>query len=152
MLWTALPIRGVTDPKEVLDVYLTAVQDCSPMAVRSTVEALTAGRIEEANAKFCPSTAELGRFARAEQRRLDALNRPPAISYSVVKVPFKDWRIIHRQAADALKELYWVKYPKEIEHEEFRLLARRGRIRPGSTWFWSIQEAWMPPAVLEAVN
>lgn len=144
-----MPIRGVTDPKEVLDVYLTAVQDCTPVAVRSTVEALIAGKIEDANPKFCPSTAEMARFVRAEQRRLDAINRPPAISYSPVNVPFKDWRIIHRQMADALKSVGWTLVAENLSLDDFTRLSKRRRWGAHTTWFWALAEAWSPPAPRE---
>lgn len=115
------------------------------MAVRSTVEALTAGRIEEANAKFCPTTAELGRFARAEQRRLDAVNRPPAIGYSIIKVPFKDWRIIHRQKVDDLKAQGWTLAAENLSLDDMVLGSKRRRWITGTIWFWAIAEAWSPP-------
>lgn len=147
-----MPLRNITDQEGTLEDYCFALSDFSSEAVWNSVNNLRAGKIDEASKDFCPKAPKLAEYVRAEQRRLDAVNRPPAISYSIVKVPFKDWRIIHRQKADALEEQDWVLYPEKLSLEEMKIAARRGRLRIGATWFWSLQEAWMPPIGWETQN
>ena len=148
-LWVALPIRGATDPREVLDVYLAALQDCSATAIELTVEALIAGKIEEANPKYCPSTAELGKFTRIEQRRIEIANTPKPIPYQPVPHNFKDWRIIQRNRADDLRAQGWKLVAENIGIDDAVIAGKRRRHRPGTLWFWALAESWSPPVVQE---
>lgn len=148
-LWRALPLRGVSDEAGVMDDYCYALSDCSSQAVWNTVNNLRSGKIEEASKDFCPKAPKLAEYVRFEQRRLDAINRPPAISYSPVNVPFKDWRIIHRQMADALKSVGWTLVAENLSLDDFTRLSKRRRWGAQTTWFWAIAEAWSPPAPRE---
>jgi hypothetical protein len=146
ILWRTLRLRGVTDQTGTLEDYIFALNDCSVEALQTTVNNLRAGRIEEASKEFSPSAPKLAEYVRAEQRRLDAINRPKAISFQPISRPWKDWKLIHRHIADDLAAKGFVKVAENTPLDTAVTFARRKTWRPGTRWFWAIQEAWEPRA------
>lgn len=153
-LWVALPVRapndGEQDPsrrqREIMEVYCEALSEASSAAVWNTVSNLIAGKIEAASKNFCPRAPELAEYARAEQRRLDAANRPRGISYQPVSHTFKDWRISQRQTTEELARQGFTLAAENLPQDNFVTMARRKALRPGTIWLWAVQEAWSPPA------
>jgi hypothetical protein len=155
-LWVALPIKAPgefardsdMDPRErqmaILDAYCFALSDCSSEAVWNTVNNLRAGRIEEASKDFCPKAPKLAEYARAEHRRLQAMNRPKSVTYAPISQPWKDWRIIHRQRAQELAAKGWRLAAENLPLDNGVLMGRRKMWKPGSIWLWAISEMWSP--------
>lgn len=143
ILWRTLPFRGGTDLEGTLSDFQFALQDVSVRAVENIVAALRAGLIEDASRDFCPKAPKLADYARAEQRRLDAVNRPKSVGYQPAAHAFKDWRIVHRECAAELAEKGFVCIPN-VSIEDWVSGGKRRRWKAGTTWFWSISEAWSP--------
>jgi hypothetical protein len=145
-LWITLPLRGVTDEQGTLDAYGFALEPFSIEAIQNTINSLRRGEIEDASKQWCPRPPELASFVRAEQKRLEAIHSRPAVSYAPVDVPFKDWRVIHRQRANDLQAAGFGLFRKEVTIDIFSLGCRRRAWPAGSIWFWCIEEVWAPPA------
>lgn len=145
MLWTTLPLRGVSDERETMEAYGFALEPFSVEAIRNTVDYLRRGEIEDASKQWCPRPPELAVFVRSEQKRLDALNRRPSISHQPVETGgYKDWRIIHRQKTKELEQNGYRLVQESVSIDTFNLLGRRKKWQIGATWFWSLQEVWAP--------
>lgn len=142
-LWVALPVRASNDgadgdPRErqmsILSLYCDVLSEFSETAIWNTVNNLRAGKIEEASKSFCPKAPELAVFVRSEQARIDAVNRPKAISYQPVTQPWKDWREVHLNKAFKERRAF-------IEHatiDQAKSRATRKKYPVGSTWYWSL--------------
>lgn len=150
-LWVALPVRASNDGDEedprkrqmqILDAYCFALSEFTSDAVWNTVNALRAGKIEDASKNFCPKAPELASYVRSEQKRLDILKSPRAISYVPVAHEFKDWRVIQRVETDRLAGEGFRCLATELGHDEFVTKARRKAFPAGSVWFWALQECW----------
>ncbi len=133
-LWRALPPRGVTDERGTMDDCCFALADCSAEAIINTVNNLRAGKIEDASKSFCPKAPELAVLVRSEQARIDAVNRPKAISYQPVNRPWVDHR--ERQISQAFKEKRAFIEHATIDQSQARTRARK--YAPYSVWFWSL--------------
>lgn len=138
-----MPFRGGTDLEGTLSDFQFALNGLSVKAVETTISHLRAGMIEEASKEYSPKAPKLAEFVRAEQRRLDAFNRPKVISYQPVGHEFKDWRIIHRQKAcnAAARGFTCI---EGVMIEEWHSGMVRRKWRAGTEWFWSISEVWIP--------
>lgn len=143
ILWRTLPFRAGTDLEGTLSDFQFALQDVSVRAVENVVAALRSGLIDDASRDFCPKAPKLADYARAEQRRLDAVNRPKAVGYQPVGHQFKNWQEIHRHRAEELAASGFVCIPN-ISIDEMVAGSKRRRWKPGTQWFWSISEAWSP--------
>lgn len=139
LLWRTLPLRGVTDQEGTLADYQFALSDCSAQAVENTVNALRAGLIEDASKDFCPKAPKLAEYARAEQRRLEAINRPRMVSHRPVEHEFKDWRVIQRERTRELAQQGYVLVAENCTQDQSRKF-----LKPRTRWFWAIQEVWEP--------
>lgn len=150
VLWRALPVRGGTDPEGVLEDYQFALQDCSALAVENTVNALRAGKIEEASKDFCPKAPKLAEYARAEQRRLDAINRPPAVEHKPARSP--EWigpERLRQMERDSLSRRGFLLFAENISQDSFAMSCGRRKWPVGSTWKWLLQEVWAPSVAAE---
>lgn len=142
-LWVALPLRAsndgdVGDPRErqmqILDTYCFALSEFSSEAIMNTVNNLRAGKIDEASKNFCPKAPELAVFVRAEQKRIDAVKRPKAISYQPIDRPWVDYREVFINKAFADRR-------KFIEHaslDDWKYRTDRSRYPAGYTWYWPL--------------
>lgn len=128
-LWITLPLRGITDEQGTLDAYGFALEPFSIEAIQNTINALRRGEVEGASTQWCPRPPELASYVRAEQKRLDALNRRPAIAYTPVDKPYVDWRIIHITKALDERRAF-------VAHIE--LGSRNSKARAGYTFYWSL--------------
>lgn len=143
-LWITLPLRGVTDERGTLEGYGFALEGFSVEAIRNTVNMLRRGEIEEASKEWCPKAPKLAEYVRAEQSRIDALNRPRAVSYQPVSRPWKDWNIIQRERTRELQEQGFVLLDQNVAHDVACARTRQKKYPVGSIWFWCIQEVWGP--------
>lgn len=148
-LWVALPVRAPGDVSDdarerqmaILDAYCFALSDCSNEAIWNTVNNLRAGKIEDASRDFCPKAPKLAEYARAEHRRLEAINRPKMVSYKPAPSEgFKDMRIVQRQITDKLASEGWFMAADNATIEKFRT----GNFKVRSRHYWAIQEVWSP--------
>lgn len=150
-LWVALPLKAPqgedeSDPAArqfaITDAYCRVLRDISPEAVRNVVDALCEGRIKEASKRFCPTVPELAGYAREEQNRLDAINRPKMVSYQPVSQTWKDWRIMQRERTRELAREGFVLIAENVTIDHAVSMARARRWPVGTIWFWAISEAW----------
>lgn len=149
-LWVSLPVKAPMDAKDndayerqaaILDAYCYALRSVSPEAIRNVVDALRDGRIKDASKRFCPTAPELATYARDEQARLDAINRPRTITYQAESRPFRDMRIVQRQAiADERRAII-----EQVSVEEARVRVKQGRYPVGSRFYWAIETMAGPP-------
>ncbi|WP_454686859.1 hypothetical protein [Agrobacterium leguminum] len=143
-LWITLPLRGVTDERGTLESYGFALEGNSVEAIRNTVNMLRRGEIADASKEWCPKAPKLAEYVRAEQSRLDAVNRPKMVSYQPVSRPWKDWNIIQRERTHELSEQGFVLLDKDVPHEIASNRMRQKKYPVGSIWFWCLQEVWGP--------
>ncbi len=142
-LWVALPVRASNDgadgdPRErqmaILSLYADVLSEFSEAAICNTVNNLRSGKIEDASKSFCPKAPELAVLVRSEQSRLDAINRPKAVSYQPVERPFIDWRETHLNRVFKERRAF-------IEHatiDQSQSRARQRKYPPFSLWLWSL--------------
>lgn len=142
-LWVALPLKAPKDgedgdPRErqmaILSLYADVLSEFSETAIWNTVNNLRSGKIEDASKSFCPKAPELAVLVRSEQARLEAVNRPRAISYQPVERPWVDHR--ERQINQAFKEKRAFIEHSTIDQSQARTRARK--YSPYSVWFWSL--------------
>lgn len=152
-LWVALPLKAPADEdhgnpverqRAILDNYCYVLRAYSPEAIANTVDYLREGKIKEASTRFCPTSPELARYVRDEQSRLDAINRPKAITYRAESRPWVDWRIVHRERTRELAEQGFVLIAENVDHATVVSMAKRRALPSRSTWFWAISEVWGP--------
>lgn len=154
-LWVSLPLQGAAkgtsdqerheSQRQTMNAFGNALDGYSLAAINNVISALCRGEVEGQNVRWSPTAPELSQYVRSEQKRLDAINRRPAISHQPVETGgYKDWRIIHRQQTKELEQKGYRLVQDSVSIDTFNLLGRRKKWQIGATWFWSLQEVWAP--------
>lgn len=142
-MFIALPLPRGIDADDLLRGYLFALDGEPEAAVRNVVGKLCKGTWS-GEIKFCPRPPELAGMVREERRTIELLSEPRRLPPPAVNVPFKDWRVIHRERTKELAEQGFRMIANEISQVAWHLGGQRRQWPVGSIWFWSIQEAWGP--------
>jgi len=145
-LWITLPLKGVTDEQGTLDAYGFALEPFSIEAIQNTVNSLRRGEIEDASKQWCPRPPELAAFVRTEQKRLDALNRKPAVSYVPMDrtVPFMSLDEMREIKEGELRHLGYDLIKAEVSIDTFVMGCNRKIWPVKAVWFWQLQAVWAP--------
>ena len=143
---TSLPMPKGVDADDLLGGYLVALEGMLPATLKSVVIQLIKGTWRE-DVKFCPRPPELANMVRAEQRRIDAENRPWLPSPAIAERAFNDLSVTHRLRADELAKSGYVLVAEGVDHEGFATLAKSRGIPTGSRHLFAISEIWAPQAV-----
>lgn len=154
-LWISLPMAGTTRgtddnsardrQEQVLKAYGAALDGYSIEAIANVVTALGRGEVDGQSTKWCPTPPELSTFVRSEQKRLDALNRKPAIAPRVISRPWIDYGETQRaKAEDLAADKGFVCIDTKVSIESFKMRADRKEFPPGTMWFWALQEVHGP--------
>lgn len=145
-MFTSLPMPKGVDADDLLGGYLVALEGMPPATLKSVVIQLIKGIWRE-DVKFCPRPPELANMVRAEQRRIDAQNRPRLPGPAIVERAFNDIKITHRLRADELAKAGYVLIAEGVDHDGFSKLAKSRGIPAGSRHLFATSEIWAPQAV-----
>lgn len=150
-MFTSLPLPKGVDADDLLGGYLVALEGLYPSTLRGVVVQLVKGTWRD-EVKFCPRPPELANMVRAEQRRIDAINRPRLPAPAVVQKPYIEISIKHRIRADELQRDGYVLAASGVNHEAFARLAKNRGLPPKSIHLWAIDEVWTPANVVHLVD
>lgn len=146
-LWITLPLKNVTDERATLEAYGFALEPFSIEAIQNTINALRRGEIEGASTVWCPRPPELASYVRAEQKRLDAVNRPPAMAYRPVDRNIPPITFAEQQEAkrDELRKRGYVLVKANVSQEAFVMGCNRKAWPVGAIRAYQTDEVWAPP-------
>ncbi len=134
-------MKGGIDLEGVLSDYHYALRNYSLRAVENVVAALRSGDIEEASKEFSPKAPKLAEYVRAEQRRLDILNAPKAISGPAIVQKLKHADLKREETIELSRQGYRL-LAEEIGHLEFQEKVKRKAFPAGAIWFAALGEVW----------
>lgn len=144
LLWNTLPLKSATDPRATLEAYGFALEGNSIEAIRNVINALRRGEIAEASKTFCPRAPELADMVRAEQRKIDATNRRPAISSRPIERPWTDYRARQRQETYDLMPRGYELHSTGVSQETWHRKCLQRAWPIGAKYKWALEEVWSP--------
>lgn len=145
MLLSGFPTSQGTDPDMQMTAFAIACEGARIEAMKAAVKAYIQGKVKRDNHTFAPSAAEFAEQVKAEQARIDALNRQPALPPAPHHKEFVDHVNRQRRETTELERQGYRKLADNIGQEEMNTLSKRRRFPAGTVWKWALQEAWSKP-------